>query len=75
MHDGCKLMPKIKCPCCGKRIADLPNKEYKNAAIVKKYSAEMTEGDAIILECPHCHEFVSLQFDSLKRLIIPKESA
>ena len=38
-------------------------------------SAEITEGDAIILECPHCHEFVSLQFDSLNRLIIPKESA
>ena len=75
MHDGRKSMPKIKCPYCRKRIADLPNKEYKNAAIVKKYSAEMTEGDAIILECPHCHEFVSFQINGLKQLIIAKESA
>lgn len=75
MHDGRKFMPKIKCPCCGKRIVDLPNKEYKNAAIVRRYSAEMAVSNAIILECPHCHEFVSLQFDDLYRLLIPKETA
>lgn len=69
------MMPKIKCPCCRKRIADLPNKEYKNAAIVKRYSKDQSENNAIILECPHCHEFVSLQLNDFNSGIITKETA
>ena len=29
-NDGRKNMPKLNCPYCGKRFADVPNAQFKN---------------------------------------------
>lgn len=69
MYDERKMMPKLKCPCCRKRVADLPNKKLKNATIIKKFDAGKPVQDDIILECPHCHSFISLQILSINSFL------
>ena len=52
-NDGRKSMPKLNCPYCGKRFADVPNAQFKNKS--QLVTMDKISADDFILECPHCH--------------------
>ena len=58
IDDGRRLMPKLHCPCCGKRFGDVPNAAFKNRCLLTKFDSLTSDG--IVLECPHCHNKVCL---------------
>ena len=61
--DGRRSMPKLNCPYCGKRCADVPNAMFKNKSRLVKLDC-VSEND-YILECPHCHKKVGLHIDNI----------
>lgn len=62
-NDGRKNMPKLSCPYCGRRCADVPNKEYKNKS--QLVTMDNLSSDDYILECPHCHRKVGLHIENI----------
>jgi len=61
--DNRKNMPKLNCPYCGKRCADVPNKDYKNAS--QLVTIDNIGKDDYILECPHCHKKMGLHIEHI----------
>ena len=54
-----KYFPKLKCPYCKKRFADVSGKPLRNDCILVKY--ENIRHAQFIFECPHCHNRVGLE--------------
>lgn len=69
IDDMRRKMPKLKCPYCRKRVADLATKELKNFSTLERYEDIEKGYHDIILECPHCHRLVSLQIKRIGDLI------
>ena len=57
MTDNRKTMPKLKCPHCGSRCADVVDAKLKNSSVV---SALGTEPADYIIEYPRCHKLFGL---------------
>ena len=66
IDDGRRKMPKLKCPYCDKRVADLPSKDIKNISNLVKEN-EIEDND-IVLKCMHCGNIIGF------RLLILKET-
>lgn len=62
-NDGRKSMPKLNCPYCGKRFADVPSAQFKNKSELVKL--DNISADDFILECPHCHKKAGLHIDNI----------
>lgn len=75
MDDARRKMPKLKCPYCNKRVADLPSRELKNISTLECYKRVNLSTSDIVLECPHCHEFVVLRIVTIDKLIMSKHSS
>ena len=67
--DGRRLMPKIKCPYCNKRLADVANSKLRNESMIARIS-DLPVID-FIFECPHCHKMVALNLKCLHRVSTP----
>ena len=59
MADNRKRMPKLDCPHCGKRCADV---KLKNDSVVLKLGAEPAD---YVIECPRCHKLFGLYIKML----------
>lgn len=57
MTDNRKRMPKLKCPHCDSRFADVADVKLKNGSTVSKLGAESAD---LIIECPRCHKLFGL---------------
>ena len=59
--DGCRHMPKLKCPYGNHRFADVPDKDFRNVLELRKLkeSESLGYGDSILL-CPKCQKPVVL---------------
>lgn len=67
--DGRRLFPKMKCPYCGKRFGDLPNKELKNhSKLLTKNNIELNRD--IVLQCPHCRNIVGLRINNIEKICL-----
>jgi len=55
--DNRKKMPKLDCPHCGKRCADVADVKLKNDSVVLKLGAEPAD---YVIECPRCHKLFGL---------------
>ena len=62
--DGRRAMPKLKCPLCGKRCADVADAKLRNKSVLKPLEV-LPDADYII-ECPHCHEPLALSIKDLR---------
>ena len=57
MTDNRKNLPKLKCPHCSSRCADVADAKLKNSSVV---SALGTEPADYIIERPRCHKLFEL---------------
>ena len=53
MTDNRKNQPKLKCPHCQSRCADVADVKLKNSSMVSALGAEPAD---YIIECPRCHK-------------------
>ena len=57
MTDNRKKMPKLRCPHCQARCADVADVKLKNNSVVTKLSDEPAD---YVIECPRCHKLFGL---------------
>ena len=57
MIDNRKNLPKLKCPYCQSRCADVADAKLKNNSVVSTLGAEPAD---YIMECPRCHKLFGL---------------
>ena len=65
--DGCRHMPKLKCPYGNHRFADVPDVDFRNVLELRKLKEfeSLGYGDSILL-CPKCQKPVVLSVKILK---------
>ena len=59
-------MPKLKCPCCNKRVIDLPDKDLKNNCKLVR-TKEIVDSD-IILKCLHCGNLIGFRLTLYEKI-------
>ena len=55
--DNRRKMPKLKCPHCGGRCADVADAKLKNNSVLTKTESEPAD---FMIECPRCHKLFGL---------------
>ena len=55
--DKRRKMPKLKCPHCGGRCADVADTKLKNQSVLTKTESEPAD---FMIECPRCHKLFGL---------------
>ena len=66
--DGCRHMPKLKCPYGNHRFADVPDVNFRNVLELRelKESESLGYGDSILI-CPKCQQSVVLSVKILRQ--------
>ena len=66
--DGCRHMPKLKCPYGNHRFADVPDVNFRNVLELRKLkeSESLGYGDSILI-CPKCQQLVVLSVKILRQ--------
>ncbi len=56
-NDNRRKMPKLNCPHCGGRCADVADAKLKNNSVLTKTESEPAD---FMIECPRCHKLFGL---------------
>ena len=64
IDDGRRKMPKLKCPYCSKRFADVSSPSLRNESSLLKLQDVVNP--QYIMECHNCHKKIALVIRSLE---------